>query len=251
MIDIKWYGINALEIRHPNGTFMIDPYVSRNNKKLFVQSETDKYLTSSPDFVLMTHAHWDHLPDMPELIRKTGTCLYASKTACNIMRALKVPEQNLHELTGGEQLNLPGGVRVTVLESRHMGIIPETDCYAHIPAPALLNEARGWLCGEIFAYLIELDKKTILNIGSANLLERTMHGIQCDYLICGISRWQEGFPELLLKNINFSYLLPTHHDEFTLPLNQFYLRNDLERLKKAIPGLHYKELKILNWLSID
>ena len=64
-LTVKWYGTNALEFKHSNGSFMIDPYVSRDNKRFCVPSEVDKYLTSKPDFVLMTHAHWDHLPDMP------------------------------------------------------------------------------------------------------------------------------------------------------------------------------------------
>ena len=95
-LTVKWYGTNALELKHSNGSFMIDPYVSRDNKRFCVPSEVDKYLTSKPDFVLMTHAHWDHLPDMPYLIKKTDTVLYASRTACNIMRTFGVPEKNLH-----------------------------------------------------------------------------------------------------------------------------------------------------------
>lgn len=87
-------------------------------------------------------------------------------------------------------------------------------------------------------------------MGSANLHEASMHGIHCDYLIAGISRWKPEFPELLSRNINFHCLIPTHHDEFTLPLSQFHLRNDLERLKEALPGLKYKELKVLDWLPL-
>ena len=62
---VKWYGINALEFRHSKGSFMIDPYVSRDNRLLHIPGEVDKYIVDPPDFVLMTHAHWDHLPDMP------------------------------------------------------------------------------------------------------------------------------------------------------------------------------------------
>ena len=112
-ISVKWYGINALEFRHSSGSFMIDPYVSRDREKLYIPTEVDKYITSKPDFVLMTHAHWDHLPDMPHILKKTGTTLYASRTACNMMRACGVPEKQLYELSYGETLHLPGNVKVT------------------------------------------------------------------------------------------------------------------------------------------
>ena len=67
-MEVKWYGINALEFRAPGVSFMIDPYVSRDRVHLHHPEEVDKYVTSSPSAVLMTHAHWDHLADMPRII---------------------------------------------------------------------------------------------------------------------------------------------------------------------------------------
>lgn len=249
MVQVKWYGVNSLEFKHEKGSFMIDPYVSRNKELLTIPSEVDKYLNSSPDFVLMTHAHWDHLPDMPQLIEKTDTVLYASKTACNIMRALGIPEKNLHELTFGEKIKFPG-VTITALESRHMGVYKPDDIYPQIPDKSTLNEAANWRCGEVFAFLIEFENMTILNIGSANLHEDSMANIRCDYLIGGISRYKEGFPELLMKNIRFKTLIPTHHDEFLLPLDNFQLRNDLERLHGEIPNLKSMQLEVLKWTEL-
>lgn len=249
-VSVKWYGTNALEFRHSGGTFMIDPYVSRNRDKLYIPEEVDKYITSKPDFVLMTHAHWDHLPDMPHILRDTDTVLYASRTACFIMRALGVPEKNLHPLAYGEVLNLPGKVRVTALESRHMGIEGEPEGYSEIPPREVLAERPGWRCGETFAFLIEVDGKTILNCGSANLCKSAMSGLKCDYLFCGISRYKPGFPELLTENLRYRYLIPTHHDEFKLPLDQFYLRDDLQRLAADLPGLASFEIPVLQWTEL-
>ncbi len=249
-LSVKWYGINALEFRHRNGAFMIDPYVSRDREKLYLPSEVDKYITSKPDFVLMTHAHWDHLPDMPHILKKTGTVLYASRTACNMMRACGVPEAQLYQLSYGETLQLPGNVKVTALESRHMGTEVEAEGYKDIPPRELLDARPGWKCGETFAFLIEVDGKKILNCGSANLCEATMRGLECDYLVCGISRYKPGFPELLTRNLAFRYLIPTHHDEFTLPLDKFYLRDDMQRLSAELPDLKYFEIPVLQWTDL-
>lgn len=249
-LEVKWYGINALEFRYDGGAFMIDPYVSRDEKNLTVPAEVDRYLTTRPDFVLMTHAHWDHLPDMPRLIAKTDTVLYASETACWIMRALGVPEKNLHPLKFGEVLEFPGGMKITALESRHMGVIPEPSCYDAMPPAEALKSKGGWRCGEVFAFLIEYDNLRILNCGSANFHLPTMKGLECDYLICGISRWKEGFPELLANTIKYRILIPVHHDEFRLPLSEFYLRNDMERLQAALPGIQGKTLPVLEWTNL-
>lgn len=249
-VSVKWYGTNALEFIHSNGCFMIDPYVSRDREKLHIPSEVEKYITTVPDFVLMTHAHWDHLPDMPLLLSKGRTVLYASKTACMIMRALGVPEEQLYELSYGETLNLPGNVKVTVIESRHMGIEGVPDGYDSVPLKESLATVDGWKCGETLAFLIEVDGQKILNIGTANMLEETMHGVECDYLFCGISRWKDGFPEMLMRNVKFRYLIPTHHDEFKLPLDKFYLRNDLQRLSEVINDLKSFEVPVLEWTEL-
>lgn len=247
---VKWYGLNALEFRHRNGSFMIDPYVSRSPERVTIPEEVEKYLVSRPDFVLMTHAHWDHLADVPQLIRRTDTVLYASKTACSIMRSFGVPERNLHELVYGEVLDLPGGIRVTALESRHMGNPAGELFYDRPQNPAVFSKLENWRCGEVFAFLIEIDGKKILNIGSANLCEAAMRGIDCDVFFCGISRWQPGFPELLRRNIHFRCLIPTHHDEYTRPLSDFHLRNDLVRLKEALPEILTRELPVLQWVEL-
>lgn len=249
-VSVKWYGINSFEFRHSGGSFMIDPYVSRDREILHIPSEVDKYITSKPDFVLMTHAHWDHLPDMPRILRGTDTVLYASKTACFIMRALGVPEKNLHPLSYGETLELPGNVKVTAYESRHMGTEDEAPGYTSVPDPETLKTSSGWRCGETFAFMIEIDGKKILNCGSANFYKATMSGLECDYFFCGISRYKPGFPELLTETIRYRYLIPTHHDEFTLPLDQFYLRDDLQRLQAEIPQLTSFEIPVLQWTDL-
>ena len=249
-MKVKWFGTNALEFQCENGTdFMIDMYVSRNRERLNIPSEVEKYVTGVPKWVLMTHAHWDHLADMPQIIAKTGTILYASATACNIMRALEVPEANLHEIRYGDHLELPGGVTVDVLESRHKGYADEAAGYAEPPTRESLASADNWRCGEVFAFLIHAEGRRILNAGSANFLD-TAKPIVCDEFFCGISRWEEGFPQLLQRNVRFSTLIPTHHDEFRKPLSEFALRGDLPRLQEAIPSLVAKELSPLTWTAL-
>lgn len=250
MVSVKWYGLNALEFKYSGGTFMIDPYVSRSREKLSVPQEQERYLKDCrPDFVLMTHSHWDHIADMKYLIEQSDTVLYASKTACNIMRALGTAEKNLRQISYGERLEFPG-LTIRCIESRHMGDLYINDNYEEIPHGADFSNCRTWKCGEVFAFLMEMDDIVILNGGSANLHVPSMKGLSCDYLIYGISRWKEGFPELLKGNLTFKQLIPTHHDEFTLPLEKFILRDDLVRLKEVLPDLPARELTPLQWTDL-
>lgn len=251
MVSVKWYGLNALEFKYSGGSFMVDPYVSRSREKLAVPEEQEKYLKGcKADFILMTHAHWDHIADMLYIFRQSpDVVLYASRTACNIMRALGVAEKNLHQLSYGERLTFPGLI-IDCIESRHMGNLYDHDNYEDIPSGQDFSKAAAWKCGEVFAFRMEMDNTVILNGGSANLHVPSMKGLSCDYLIYGISRWKEGFPELLKENLTFKQLIPTHHDEFTLPLSNFVLRDDLVRLKEVLPDLPARELQVLQWTDL-
>jgi hypothetical protein len=55
---------------------------------------------------------------------------------------------------------------------------------------------------------------------------------------------------LNIENLSFRYLIPTHHDEFTLPLDKFYLRDDMQRLTAELPDLKYFEIPVLQWTDL-
>ena len=236
----KWMGLNAFDITCGASEFMIDPYVSRDRARVHVPSEAEKYLTGCPKFILMTHSHWDHLGDAPSLIARTGAVLYASRTSCNIMRHFGVEERFLHEIRPGDRFEL-AGINVTVFESRHMEPCTQT-FYEEVPDK--MEGPGDWRCGEVFAFLVECGGLRIFNAGSANLHLPAVDGLECDYFLCGISRWKPGFPELI-SHIRFKRLIPTHHDLYTQPLSQFVLRDDYERLREAVPGLPGMELEVL------
>lgn len=250
-LSVKWYGLNALEFRHSNGSFLIDPYVSRDRTRLHIVEEAEKFLPVAGDFILMSHAHWDHLADIPFLMKKNPSIpFYGSPTACFILQSCGVDPARLHPLSYGEELDLPGNVHVKVYESRHMGIMPEDSFYTSPPPPSALENAGGWKCGEVYNFYFELEGIRILNGGSANLHPPAIKGVTADYFFAGISRWKEGFPELIKENLSFHTLIPTHHDEFKKSLSQFELRDDLGRLKEVMPELTVWELPILQWVKL-
>ena len=244
-IGIRWYGLNALEINCGGVAFFIDPYVSRNRELVHVAGEVEKYLPTEPKYIFMTHAHWDHLGDTPEVIARNHAVLFASPTACNIMRHFGVPDEALCEIAPGDK-RVFGEVKVTVFESRHMEPV-KLGFYDTVPDK--IDGAGDWKCGEVFAFLIECDGVRIFNVGSANLYLPAVDGLACDYFICGVSRWKPGFPELI-SHIRYKKLIPTHHDEYTKPLSQFRLRDDFERLRAALPQLPGMELEVMKWYEL-
>ena len=240
-ISLRWLGLNAFEVVCGGVEFLIDPYVSRNRELIHVPGEVEKYITGAPHFIFMTHSHWDHLGDTAEIIGRSGAMFFGSRTACNILRAQGVDDKYLGTLKYGDVVEVDKKIKVTVFESRHKE--PYDPGFYDSP-PEKLECTSDWRCGEVYAFLIEYDGMRILNVGSANLHLPAVDGLECDYFLCGISRWNPDFPELL-SHLRFKKLIPTHHDAYTKPLSEFSLRGDLERLRAAVPDLPVMELEVL------
>lgn len=58
------------------------------------------------DYILISHAHFDHLPGCDRLAKQTGAIVIANGEAINVLREAGVPEQQLLPVAGGERIPL-------------------------------------------------------------------------------------------------------------------------------------------------
>jgi hypothetical protein len=211
---VCWLGINGLELRLPGLTLLIDPCVSRAHASPISNPVNVARYIGDADAVFLTHSHWDHLIDVPLVVERTGARVYGSETTLNICRARGVPEDRLTRIGHGMCLNLAKGVTVRVIRSKHKEPVACAGFYTQVPA--VLNARAHYLCGDVFAFLFDIDGLRLLNIGSSNLDPSAIKGTVCDLFFCGVSNYfdRPGFPQLVHDNIVFGTFLPTHHDAF-------------------------------------
>lgn len=211
---VCWLGINGLELRLPGLTLLIDPCVSRAHASPISSSVNVARYIGDADAVFLTHSHWDHLIDVPHVVEQTGAKVYGSETTLNICRARGVPEDRLTRVGHGMCLNMAKGVTVRIIRSRHKEPVGAPGFYTQVPA--VLKTRAHYLCGDVFAFLFDIDGLRLLNIGSSNLDPSAIKGTGCDLFFCGVSNYfdRPGFPQLVHDNIVFKTFIPTHHDAF-------------------------------------
>jgi len=253
-LTLRWLGINGFELQYRGTTVLIDPCVTRGDSdRLSDPALVQKYLRRA-DAIVITHSHWDHLADVPEIIRRTGAALYGTPTTCNIARYYGIAENLLHEVGYQSHISLTPEIIVDFLESRHLQPCNHEGSYHTVPA--CLAARSDFLCGEVLALRFQFGHTVVLNVGSANLAPEAIRGTRCDYLLCGISRWKPGFPELLADNLDFNVFIPTHHDDFVhFPLSRFALRDDFIRLRpelaKLRPETRFLEVNVLQDYELE
>lgn len=72
MTRLHYIGHSAFELSDGNVSVLIDPYISGN------PSTTEKAANFSPQTILLTHAHNDHVGDAVEISKRTGAPIFAT-----------------------------------------------------------------------------------------------------------------------------------------------------------------------------
>ena len=252
ILTVKWLGINSFAFRFGGKVILLDPCVTRGDSAMLSDPALVKKYVPEADVIFVSHSHWDHLADVPEIVRNTGAHVYGSETTAFILRYYQIPEENIHVIRAGDKVRLDHGLTVDVIESRHMKLAPDwTESFLH-DVPSQIAVRTDMPSGDVFALHFHFGEIDLLNLGSANMHPPAIHGVATDYFFCGISRYKDGFPQMVREHIAFKTFVPTHHDDFkTRPLTDFVLRNDLERFTAEYHGLRCLELPPLREIKLE
>ncbi|WP_220140316.1 MBL fold metallo-hydrolase [Kitasatospora acidiphila] len=133
-VRLRWLGNNGWEIRFGDPdkptTILIDPWITRFRTGTYTPQGSDPAtpitvdtglidsLNLTADQILVTHGHYDHLPDVPYLAASTGATVLGTETHANLLTALGAPEDQLSVVHGGELLQFDG-YTIQVIPSLH------------------------------------------------------------------------------------------------------------------------------------
>ena len=150
--------------------------------------------------------------------------LVGSETVCHIARAFQVPETRLTPAKTGEPICVGQMIKVTPVEGLHAKILGEhiynEGVLATPPIPPL--DEGEYKLGRQFNYLLEIDGFKIYHHGDADLIEANVikYVGEVDVLILGLAL-RKGTPNYLERILAITkpkVVIPTHHDNFFLPL---------------------------------
>ena len=240
MVHVRWTGAAGIELTHGGQTILIDPYHSRPGKLELMftplkpkADAVEKYLDKLPgklSAIIVGHTHFDHALDVPEFAKHFDGSLVGSKSleALMYMHGFSGREVVCH---GGERVELPNGVAVTMIPSRH-GLV----AFGRVPYPGEIDplgkpplKANQYRLGTVFMPRVELGGKIFLHAGSANFVASELEAHDCDVLFMCVPGWKK-VPEYttrFLQIVRPKAVVPFHFDDFSVSL----------RRKKKTPNL--------------
>ncbi len=139
-VRITWFSVANCLMEYEGGAVLIDGYVSRLPRTVF-GDDTEATTSVGPQIsdpaavrhafeslgepevgvILTSHAHFDHTWDTAEWAKLTGATVVGTETVAQQCISQGVERSQIRVVEGGEQLDLPGGVRCHVVRGNHGG----------------------------------------------------------------------------------------------------------------------------------
>ena len=227
-MELTWLGTAGFEISTPQETFYLDPYLSRNQDAVPVQPKTaDDIKSGSPIFI--SHAHFDHLMDIPRIATSAGSVIYCSKTAGEYLTRKNVNPENILIISQNLQQFSFKTFNARALFSHHVvfdkKLVFSTLAKINVRLFKYLPYFYRYPCGQVLGWRFNLEGKSILFYGSAGAtcqeLEQTAKD-PVDILLMPL----QGHSDIcdigvdFVKILNPGIVIPHHHDNFFPPISR-------------------------------
>ena len=219
-MELRYLGTAGWHLRTAHSSLLVDPYFTRLplGRMLAGYAVSDRALveayTPPADWVLVTHAHYDHLMDVPETARLTGAQVYASPQACELLALQGVPPHQVTVIGAGDRLVL-GDFEVEVYPSRHRVI------FGHIPYQKPLRprlkpplRARDYRFDHLFTFRICAQETRVL-VASGIDAEPS---VEADVLLVGADASRDQLA-VILEGVRPRLVMPNHWDDMFRPLS--------------------------------
>lgn len=225
-LRLRYLGTAGFVVEGQGHTLVIDPFVTRPGlletglKPLRSDEALLEEIIPRADDVLIGHAHHDHILDAPALCHRTGARLIGSPSACNVGRAAGLPESQLVQTRGREDI-ASGPATLRGLPSRHGKVY-----FGRVTLPGDITEPPPWpprfrdlRHGLVLNWYVELAGLKMVHIDSADFIEDELQGLRADVLcLCAIGRrYRQDYVKLAVELLQPRYVVACHWDWFFTP----------------------------------
>ncbi|MEU6882392.1 MBL fold metallo-hydrolase [Streptomyces sp. NPDC046712] len=236
--SLRWLGTAGWRIDVGSRTVLFDPYLTRFRTGLFEKAfdpatkiaETDAGLVrefaGSPELILVSHSHWDHIADVPYIAKATGARVVGTETTFHLLVAFGVDPLQISVVKGGEVLDFGDGLTVEVVASlhsrnkKHSYFAPGTLTAPPATAPATISDLPE---GDTLAFQVTTGARgpALFLMGASDVAERQAEGLRPDVAMVAVpssSSTHRYVPRLLRALGSPGVVVPVHWDHFETPL---------------------------------
>jgi L-ascorbate metabolism protein UlaG (beta-lactamase superfamily) len=250
-IRVTYLGINGFQFETDDHALLVDPYFTRvglwagaRNER--IESNPNRvtqglrHVSHHVDVILVTHAHFDHLLDAPEIMRRTQARLIAGPTAVGLVTSFGISGTACRAVEPGS-IQRVGPWTISVFAAQHdrlFGKIP----FAGRSTPSKPVKASDWVVGEPLAFVIEAAGKRIyIDSGGVPGAPPDERIKDVDLAILGMALpdSRERFAEAV-RQLRPRFIFPSHQDDMFAPFDRGFVFGKMTNFP-AIAREHKKD----------
>jgi len=162
-ISVRYLGHACFEFDFNGTKVLTDPFITYNPLAKDINIGE-----LNPDFILLSHAHQDHVADLANIQKQSGATVAAIVETADWVRKQGIPDKNVIEFNFGGTLNLPFG-RVKMVYALHTNSTPD-GAYGGAPCGFVffIGEEKIYFAGDT-ALTLEMKLLEDLNLDWAFL----------------------------------------------------------------------------------
>jgi len=229
-LTLRWLGTAGFDLAYEGFHLLIDPYVTRVGLGDLLRRRTvapDATLVAEQvpkaDAVLVGHTHFDHVLDVPEVVRRHGCPAYGSASVATLLdlyglgsHAVTVEPHHTYEL---------GPFEVRFIPSLHSRLalgrfVPQSGPLTCDHVDRLCPQA--YRCDQVWGIHLEVGGTSLYHQGSADLVDDELDGVDADVFLCGIAgrQFSPAYVERVMRLLEPRVIVPCHYDDFFRPLDR-------------------------------
>lgn len=253
-IRVTYLGVNGFQFETDGHALLVDPYFTRVglwagalNERIRSNpdrvSEGLQHVCPHVDAVLVTHAHFDHLLDVPEIMRRTQARLLAGPTAVHLVESVGISPDKCESVKPGNIWRI-GPFVIRILAAQHDRLFGKVPFPGKSTSASKPIKASDWVVGEPLAFVIETAGKRIyIDSGGIPGAPPDVRIRPVDLAILGVAlpdsrdRLAEAVRQLKPR-----YILPSHQDDMFAPANRGFVFGKMTSFPALLRGTRRESL---------
>ena len=252
-MELSWFGTAGFRIKTNGHTILIDPYLSRNENARPEQSLNPSDILDG-DLIFISHGHFDHILDIPEIASKTEAMIYCGAGIDNTLIQKGVKKDSIQCVkTDGEQFEF-NGLKAQSFFSRHVKfdrrLLIKTLARINFRIPRYLPLLRESPEGQVLSWRFKIEDKVLHHFGSAGSTTEELDrlGSQSTDILLVPLQGQTHIIKIALKYVRAflpKVVIPHHQDNFYPPISTMVnLQPFVEGVQKIAPDTEVRILEM-------
>ena len=258
-MELTWWGTASYRVKTKDEVFLIDPYFTRNKRARPVQNLGPE-VGAGAGRIFITHGHFDHLADVPAVLKHTEAEVYCCPTAAETLIREGADQSCLHEVKEDGRLYEFDSYTAEANYSRHVvfdrALLVKTLLRCHVLTFKYLPLVRNYPVGQVLSWRFMMEGLALHHFGSGGSTPEELGRLsqrKTDVLLVPLQGHThiDRIASEYVKVLKPRLVIPHHQDDFFPPISQHVdITSFVNEVRKNCPGTQVKVLEMNETITL-